>query len=95
MSSHPLVGKSISFKREGYYCGIVRRVTMTRGTKLMPSRIKTLIVQRPGGTLANNGKSYSARCGGERVRLTMDQVTGISWFGKLRPVDEILSKLVD
>tara|TARA_R110002153_G_scaffold54447_2_gene151667 strand:- start:2696 stop:2992 length:297 start_codon:yes stop_codon:yes gene_type:complete len=96
---HPLIGKGVSFvgggRRVGYFCGIVRRVTMTRGTKKRPAEIKTLIVQRVGGEQALRGKSYSARCGGERVRLTLDQIQGVSWFGKMRPLDEFLSKLVD
>tara|TARA_R110000737_G_scaffold47134_6_gene67075 strand:+ start:11821 stop:12105 length:285 start_codon:yes stop_codon:yes gene_type:complete len=92
---HPLQGKPVCFRREGFYCGIVRKVTMTRGTKKRPAQIKTLVVQRPGGEMANMGKSYSARCGGDRVRLKIDEVTGVSWFGKMRPVCEVLSKLVD
>lgn len=95
MTKHQLVGKPIQFtsggRRAGTFYGIVRKVTLTRATRKRPAEIKTLIVQRPGGENVVNGKSYSARCGGERIRITLDQVQAVSWFGKLRPLDEWLA----
>jgi hypothetical protein len=94
--AHPLIGKAIGFngdgKRIGFFCGIVRKVVMTRGTKKRPAEIKTVTVQRIGGDQAVSGKSYSAKCGGERIRLTPDYIVGVSWFGKMRPLEEFLSK---
>lgn len=94
--AHPLHGKAVQFqghgRRVGTFCGIVRKVTLTRATKKKPAVIKTLVVQRIGGEFAVSGKSYSARCGGERIRLELDAVSGVSWFGKMRPVAEFLEK---
>jgi hypothetical protein len=94
--AHPLQGKAVQFKgsgrRTGTFCGIVRKVTLTRATKKKPAVIKTLVVQRIGGELAVSGKTYSAKCGGERIRLVLEDVLGVSWFGKLRPVVEFLEK---
>ena len=89
---HPLIGKAVRFTRTGTYCGTVRKVTMTKATKKKPAAIKTLIVQRVGGPTAVTGKSYSAKCGGERVRITPDCLVGVSWFGKMRPLTQFLEK---
>tara|TARA_R110002167_G_scaffold93122_2_gene249841 strand:+ start:37658 stop:37954 length:297 start_codon:yes stop_codon:yes gene_type:complete len=98
MKDHALVGKGVIFlgtgNRIGRFGGIVRKVTMTRGTKARPSTIKTIVVQRPGGPGSINGKSYSARCGGDRIRLVPDEIIGVSWFGKLRTLDEFLGKVL-
>tara|TARA_R110000764_G_scaffold36736_2_gene81979 strand:+ start:15699 stop:16001 length:303 start_codon:yes stop_codon:yes gene_type:complete len=94
--AHPLIGKPVGFqgggKRIGFFCGIVRKVTMTRATKARPATVKSIVVQRIGGEQANSGRSYSARCGGERIRMTLEDLTGVSWFGKMRPVQDFLEK---
>ncbi len=99
-TKHPLVGRAITFqsagRQVGTFAGIVRLVTLTRatkGTKKKPGRVavlKTVTVQRPGGEAMMGGGSYSARCGGKRLRLEPDQVRGVYWHGKMRPLAEFL-----
>jgi len=95
--AHPLQGKAVGFRgtgrRVGFFCGVVRKVTLTRATKKRPASVKSIVVQRIGGELAVSGKSYSARCGGERIRMTLEDLTGVSWFGKMRPVQDFLEKV--
>ena len=97
---HPLVGRPVTFQGTARYAGmragIVRGVTMTRGTKGTkkkqgrPAVLKTILVQRPGGDAQTSGSSYSARCDGDRHRVGPDQVLGVSWHGKIRPLAEFL-----
>ena len=99
-TKHPLVGRAITFtasgQQTGSFAGIVRKVTQTRatkGTKKKPGKpavLKTITIQRPGGESVNSGASYSVRCQGAKMRLEPDQVDGVSWHGKLRPLAEFL-----
>lgn len=70
----------------GTYYGVVRAVKLHKRT----GELLSATVQRPGGERAVTGATYSARCGGETLRLRPEELEAVSWRGRMLPLAEFL-----